>query len=445
MKKIILFMILICFSIYGKNTGTLTDDNVLLDSLQYKTFLYFINEVNYENGLVKDRSTDFSPASIAATGFAIPVWAIGVENRWIEREKAVNLTLNLLKFLLKSDQSINDSATGYMGFYYHFLDMKTGKRMWKSELSSIDTGLLLAGIRFAVQYYDKDTPSEKLLRQLADSVTNKVDWNFFCINKEGEYKSTIAMEWDPEKQLSNFGWKGYNEALIMYIIAAGSNYKNIEEGYDTWLSSYRVEEPYKGLKHILFPPLFGHQFSHMFVDFRDIHDKYTKELGITYFENSRRAVLTQQQYSIENPYGYKGYDSLTWGITACDGPGEKYNFEKYKFLWYAGRGSSGSIFNYFDDGTIAPTAAASSIVFAPEIVIPTIKNILHKYGKEGLWGKYGFKDAFNPTANWIGTDYLGIDQGPIVIMIENYKNGFVWKYTMKDPIIKKGLEKLFNY
>ncbi|HPN37915.1 MAG TPA: glucoamylase family protein, partial [Melioribacteraceae bacterium] len=253
MKKILLIFWFSCITVFASNYKLTEDEKNMLDSLQYKTFLYFINEINFENGLVKDRSTDYSPASIAATGFAIPVWAVGVENKWIDRETAIKLTVNLLKFLLNSEQSENDSATGYMGFYYHFLDMKTGKRMWKSELSSIDTGLLLAGIRFAVQYFDRDTSEEILLRKMADLVTNKVNWNFFCINKEGEHKNTIAMEWDPEKQLSNFGWKGYNEALIMYIIAAGSNYKNIEDGYNNWLSSYKVDEPYKGLRHILFP------------------------------------------------------------------------------------------------------------------------------------------------------------------------------------------------
>lgn len=444
MKKIIFLLLFVNLHVFAGNFGLTEKDWEMLDSIQYKTFLYFINEVNYENGLVKDRSTDYSPASIAATGFAIPVWAIGVKNNWITRDEAIKLTLNLLKFLLNSEQSDKDSATGYKGFYYHFLNMQTGKRMWNSELSSIDTGLLIAGIRFATQYFNKDTNEEILIRKLADSVTNRVDWDFFCV-QEGTDKYTIAMEWDPQKQLSNYGWKGYNEALIMYIIAAGTGYNKILEGYDTWLSTYRVDEPYKNLKHILFPPLFGHQYSHLFVDFRNINDKFTKNLGIDYFENSRRAVYTQQMYAIENPYGFAGYDSLTWGITACDGPGEKYNTDKHKFLYYAGRGTSGKIFNYFDDGTIAPTASVASIVFAPELVIPTIKNLLNKYGYKGLWGKYGFKDAFNPTANWFAADYLGIDQAPIVIMIENLKNGFVWTNTMKDPIIKRGLEKLFNY
>ncbi len=417
-------------------------ENKFLDTLQYKTFLYFVNEVNFDNGLVKDRSTKESPASMAATGFAIPIWAVGVSHGWISLEHARNLTLNLFKFLMNSEQSENADATGYKGLYYHFVDINTGKRMWNCELSTIDTGLLIAGIRFAVQYFSSDDPRDVEIRKLGDEITKRVDWNFTCINEEGKFKSTISMSWDPKDKLSKDGWHGYNEALIMYILAAGSNYTNIDEAYKNWLKPYIYQEPYPGLKHILFPPLFGHQFSHMFVDFRNIYDDYTNKINMDYFENSRRATYCQQKYSIENHYNFVGYDSLTWGISACDGPGETYNTSEHKFEYYSGRGASGSNFNYFDDGTIAGTAAASSIVFAPEIVMPTIINMYQKYGNKGLWGKYGFVDAFNLTAGWYGKDYVGIEEAPVVLMIENFRNGFVWNYCMKDPVIKKGLEVL---
>jgi hypothetical protein len=150
----------------------------------------------------------------------------------------------------------------------------------------------------------------------------------------------------------------------------------------------------------------------------------------------------QRFYAIENPFSWKGYDSLTWGITACDGPGEKYNFNNKRFYGYAGRGTSGPDLVFFDDGTLAPTAAGGSIPFAPEICIPTLMSIYERFKDKGIWGKYGFVDAFNLTVNWFDKDYLGIDQGPIVLMIENYRNGFVWKYIMKDKIIKNGLKKL---
>jgi len=415
-------------------------DKQFLDTLQYKTFLYFINELNPENGLVKDRSTEKSPASMAATGFAIPVWCIGAENNWISRKKSAKLTLALLEFLMQSEQSTNTLATGYHGFYYHFVDMKTGKRFWNCELSSIDTGLLLAGIRFAFQYFNHEDPEENEIRTLCNKLTERVNWKFMTIPDTAKlYPGTISLWWDPEGGLGNTGWVGYNEALILQVIAAGTGYEKAKDSYEQWLKYYEWRKPYEKLEHIIFPPLFGHQYSHMFIDFRGIRDSYCSQRGLDYFENSKRAVLTQRMYCIENPKGWKGYDSLSWGLTACDGPGSKYSYGDKTFFEYEARGTSGKDKTPIDDGTIAPTASAASICFAPEIVMPTLRNLYEKYGQKGLWGKYGFKDSFNPTLNWYDADYLGIDEGPIVIMIENYKNGFVWKYLMNDEVIKKGL------
>ena len=413
-----------------------------LDSLQYRTFLFFWNESNPANGLVKDRSTKDSPASIAATGFAIPAWAIGAEKKWITRQASAERTLTLLKFLMKSEQSENKFATGYKGFYYHFLNMQTGEREWNCELSSIDTGLLFAGIVFARNYFDGSNETEKGIRDLSSQLITRADWKFFTLPDSHKMPNSICLGWTPEERFHPWGWHGYNEALILYIIAAGLGMEKIEQGYETWLSTYEWSEPYKGLAHVVFPPLFGHQFSHMFIDFRNLADRYLKEKNIDYFENSRFATYVQREYAKENPIGWVGYDSLTWGLTACDGPGSSYNKDAKEFLGYAGRGTSGKDLVYFDDGTIAPTAAASSIVFAPEIVIPTLMNFMKKFGSEGLWDKYGFVDAFNLTAGWYGKDYLGIDQGPIILMIENFRNEFVWKLMMKDPVIQNGLKRL---
>lgn len=417
-------------------------ESVFLDTLEHRTFLYFVNESNRENGLVKDRSTKDSPASIAAVGFALPAYAVGAERGWITRKEAAQRTLNTLNFFLNSKQSADAVSTGYKGFYYHFLDMKTGLRYWNCELSSIDTGLLLAGIIFARQYFNNNSSIEKEIREKASLLLKKVDWKFFTLPKESKVPYDIAMGWEPEKGLSNDGWIGYNEAQIMFVIAAGDGMKNAAEGYETWTKTYKWQEPYKGLAHVVFPPLFGHQFTNLFVDLRGITDKYMQAKGIDYFENSRRATLTQRLYSIENPHGWKGYDSLVWGITACDGPGDSYNFDDKKFNGYAGRGTSGPQFNYFDDGTIAPYAAGSSIVFAPEIVIPTLMNFYNQYKDKGIWGSYGFVDAFNLTANWFDKDDIGIDEGPFVLMLENFRSGLIWKYMMRDPVIKKGLKVL---
>lgn len=421
------------------------NDQQILDSIQYHSFLYFISELNIEHGLVKDRNASWAPASIAAIGFALPSYAVGVERGWIMREKASEITLSTLKFFINSIQSADTNSTGYKGFYYHFLRMDSGTREWNCELSSIDTGLLMMGIIFARNYFNLDNPTEKIIRELAAKLLNRLEWNFFEMPDKGEFANTISMGWKPDEGLHFMGWNGYNEALFLYILAAGSGMTNVEKGYQSWLASYDWMTPYPELSHAAFPPLFGHQFSQTFIDFRGLADKYMIEKGIDYFENSRRATLVQRLYAIENPYKWIGYDSLTWGISASDGPGESYNFDDKKFLGYAGRGTSGPDLNYFDDGTIAPYAAISSIVFAPEIVLPTIKNFNEKYGKE-LWGKYGYVDSFNPTLNWYNKEYIGIDQGPLLLMIENFRTGLIWNYVMKDSIIQYGLRRLgFEY
>jgi hypothetical protein len=412
-----------------------------LDTLQYRTFLYFWHEANPQNGLIKDRSTGNSPCSIAATGFGVAAWIVGVERGWITREQAAGRTHNLLHFLFTSEQSTDTLATGYQGFYYHFIDMQTGKRVWSCELSTIDTAWLLAGLRCAAQYFDGDMRTEAAIRALTDSVTFRVNWDWTTAGATALHPGSVTMSWRPERQFNRYGWVGLNEALYLYILAGGSGYKEIATAYATWLRYYKWQEPYEGLAHAIFPPLFGHQYSQVFVDFRGIADSYMREKNIDYFENSRRATLTQRFYAIENPNGWAGYDSLTWGLTACDGPGNKYSGETRKFWGYMARGTSGPGFEgNRDDGTIAPTAAGGSIVFAPEQVIQTLRALKERYGEKGLWGKYGFKDAFNPTLGWYDDDYLGIDQGPILLMIENLRTGLIWNLCMRDPVIRKGLE-----
>jgi len=299
-----------------------SDDNTLLDSIQHKAFLYFLNESNPETGLVKDRSASWAPASIAAIGFALPSYAVGVEHGWITRDRAALITLNTLKFFFNSVQSSDTNVTGYKGFYYHFLRMNSGTREWNCELSTIDTGLLMMGIIFARKYYNQVNDVENEIRNLAAKLLKRLDWDFFEMPPTGEYANTISMGWTPEKGLHFMGWNGYNEALFLYVLAAGSGMKNVEAAYKTWLASYDWRTPYPNLSHVAFPPLFGHQFSQVFIDFRGLADTYMKEKGIDYFENSRRATLVQRQYAMDNPHKWVGYDSLCWGLSACDGPTE---------------------------------------------------------------------------------------------------------------------------
>jgi hypothetical protein len=430
------------FKSFGKVNYPVTPAEVaMLDSIQHKTFLFFLNEHHPEWGIVKDRSAKWAPASIAATGFGIPSFAIGAERNWITRKQAAEITLNILKFFASSVQSNDTNAIGYKGFYYHFLRMNSGTREWKCELSSIDTGILMMGILFARNYYNGDNDAEIQIRSLAAILLGRMDWKFMQMSAKSKHPNCISMAWTPENGLLNFGWSGYNEGLFLYILAAGTGMENVNKSYDSWLSTYEWKTPYKGLSHVAFPPLFGHQFSQAFIDYRGLADKYMKEKGIDYFENSRRATYVQRQYAIDNPKGFIGYDSLCWGITACDGPGDRYNTGTKKFEGYAGRGTSGTDNTIAEDGTIAPYGPISSLPFAPEIVLPTMKSLNAKFGSQ-IWGKYGYFDSFNLTAKWVDNDFIGIDEGPMLIMIENFRTGLVWNYVMKDPIIQKGLEKL---
>ncbi|MBI3125627.1 MAG: Tat pathway signal protein [Ignavibacteriales bacterium] len=416
------------------------EEKSFLDTLQYRTFKYFLDEINSENGLVKDRSTDSSPSSIAAVGFAVPIWAIGAEKGWITRAEAAKLTLNMLNFFWNSEQSTAKLASGYKGFYYHFLHMKTGQRFWNCELSSIDSGFLFCGMIFARNYFTEDIEAEKQIRDLATKLLARTDWKFWVRSANEKMPYQMTMGWD-EKGFSPLGWFGYTEALFLYVIAAGMDLPNPEKAYASFLSTYQWREPYtKDYGHVVFPSLFAHQNSFLWLNPNGLADSYMKKKGIDYAENTRRATYVNREYAIVNPKKWVGYDSLSWGFSACDGPEGKYNQDGKIFFGYAPRGSSGLDSTEFDDGTIAAYAAGASIPFAPEICIPTLMNLQDRYGGAGVWGKHGFVDSFNPTVNWVDTASLGLDQGPIVLMIENYYNGFVWKYFMKDEIVQKGLK-----
>jgi hypothetical protein len=398
----------------------------LLDTIQHTAFLYFWNEANPANGLVKDRSTPGSPCSIAATGFGLSAICIGIDHGWVDRTTGRDRVLTTLNTFWTGPQGNGvNGFMGYKGFFYHFLDMSLGLRTWNSELSSIDTALLLAGIIDAKQYFNTSDPGDVQVRALADSIYYRVDWEFMRASGV-----TLRMGWDPQTGFSTFGsWVGYNEAMIMYLLAFGSptkppNPNNPGFLWSSWVSGYDWLT-YYGYTYINFPPLFGHQYSHCWLDFRFIQDNYTRNKGITYFENSRRATLAQREYCIANPMGRVGYGPNLWGLTAGDGP-----------TGYNARGAPPA---QNDDGTIAPTAAISSLPFAPDEVLPTIHNFFDNYPQ--LWGPYGFKDGFNLTSNpdWYATDVIGIDQGPILIMIENYLNQRVWLRFMQNADVQRGL------
>ena len=412
-----------------------------LKKLQKDTFGYFLKETNPVNGLVPDSTKENSPCSITAVGLALSSYPVAVENDLIKRDEAVKRTLTTLRFFWESPQGKDINAIGYKGFFYHFLDMKTGKRAWKSEVSTIDTTFFLAGALAAAQYFTKDTKEEKEIRNLADALYRRADWHWALNGSD-----LVSMGWMPEKGFLKYRWEGYSEALLLYILALGSpTFPVSEKSYAAWAKTYRWKKIYD-IEFLYAGPLFIHQLSHVWIDFRGIQDDFMREKGIDYFENSRRATYIQQKYAIRNPKKLKGYHKNCWGITASDGPGpavRKINGKQQKFYDYKAR----KVPYGPDDGTIAPWAAVASLPFAPEIVLSAIKYINDEYPE--MTHKYGLKCSFNPTftggtqgANgWISQGYFGLDQGPIVLMIDNYRTGFFWKLMRKCPFISAGLQR----
>jgi hypothetical protein len=412
-----------------------------LEKLQRDTFSYFKNETNLENGLVPDNTRQDSPCSITAVGLALAAYTVGVERGFLTRAEAIERTLTTLRFFWNSPQSDAPDATGYKGFYYHFLDMNTGRRVWQSELSTIDSTYLLAGALAAAAYFDHDTDDEAEIRHLADSLYSRADWQW-ALNGG----LTVSHGWRPEKGFIRYRWEGYNEAILLYILALGSpTYPLTPESYQAWTRTYEWRELY-GYEFLYCGPLFTHQLSHVWIDFRGIQDDYMRARNLDYFENSRRATYVQQAYAMHNPKGFKGYHEYCWGITASDGPGDETHHidgVERRFYGYKAR----AVPDGPDDGTIAPWAATTSLPFAPEIVLPTLAYIDDSFPT--ITSKYGFKCSFNPTfpANdsslhgWMSQGYFALDQGPIVLMIENYLTDFFWRLMSRCPYLVTGLRR----
>jgi hypothetical protein len=432
----------------------------LLDDLSERTFRFFWETANPGNGLVPDRWPTPSFSSIAAVGFGLTAYPVGVERGYITREQARERTLATLRFFEAAPQGPEPAGvSGYKGFFYHFLDMETGERYARTELSTVDTALLLAGVLFAQSYFTDDHPEEAELRELAEVIYARVDWPWAQADAGG-----VTLAWYPEKGFHASTWTGYNEAMIVYLLALGAPPEHAldRDAWEVWTKPYDDHwGKYYDQEHLMFSPGFGHQYSHIWVDFRDIQDAYMRERGIDYFENSRRAAYAQYAYAEENPLGWKGYGDGVWGLTASDGPGHallRYEGEERQFRGYAARGigypeSDGALGESYDDGTIAPTAAAGSIVFAPELAIRALREMRARYGKH-IYSEYGFLDSFNPSFTydvelnrgrvipgfgWVADDYLGIDQGPILLMVENHRSGFVWEVMRQNPHIRRGL------
>jgi hypothetical protein len=362
------------------NHAATSDRQAFVNDLERRTFDWFWDSADPVTGLVPDHYPGESFSSIAAVGFALTAYGVGAERGYVARAQAAQ-------------------------------------------------------------------------RTLADRIYRRVDWPWMQVRAP-----LISMGWTPGGKFIPSDWKGYDEGMLVYILALGSPTHPVKpDAWKAWLSTNdKTWGTFYGQTFLNFAPMFGHQYSHVWVDFRGIRDDWNRKHGLDYFENSRRATYSQRNYAIANPGKWTGYGANVWGLTASNGPGGIVVEQDDRTLKFDGYTARGAGLDYIsDDGTIAPTAAAGSIAFAPEIVLPALATMKLRYGK-WIYNRYGFVDAFNlsfhtrtelrtgrlvPELGWVDTVQLGIDQGPIVLMIENWRSNFVWKVMRRNPYIRKGLQR----
>lgn len=420
----------------------LSGDMDMLDALQRDAFAYFIRAANPENGLIADSSRIGAPCSIAATGLGLAAYVVGVERGFFARRDAAARTLSALRFFRDSPQSEEPDATGHRGFYYHFLDMRTGRRVWQCELSMIDTAILMAGVLTSGAYFSGAADDEREIRELARFLYERIDWPWAAADGP-----VVRMGWRAGAGFLSYGWEGYSEAMLLYVLALGSPTHPLpKQSYGEWTDSYQWENLYD-IDFLFAAPLFVHQLSHIWIDLRGIQDDFMRQKRSDYFENSRRATVVQQRYAFRNPLWFKGYNENCWGFTAGLGPG--FSTQRgdggiaRQFYGYVARGVPFGP----DDGTLAPWAAVASLPFAPDIVLPTLRHLQNAH--PDIISADGLLTSFNPTFDtgdrahhgWLAPEHHGLDQGPVALMIENYRSGLLWRLMRECPVIVTGLRR----
>ena len=439
----------------------------VLSDIHKRTFRYFWETADPDTGLVPDKWPKPDFCSVAAVGFGLSAYVIGVEAGYVTRAQAAGRTLLTLQTLWNGPQgSASTGMMGYKGFFYHFLDMKTGRRYRDCELSSVDTSLLLAGVLASAAFFDGRASDEVEIRNLAMAIYARVDWTFM----ERE-TGLVSMGWHPEtglpdhnrQGLINANWARYNEGMLVYLLALGSPTHPIR--HDAWQSREKTLSSSWGTNfgetYLGFSPMFGHQYSHVWFDFRGIADGFMRSHQTTYFDNSRKATIAQRNYAIANPEKFKDYGADVWGLTACLGPADttaSVDGRNIQFEEYAARGLQDGDHESIDDGTIAPTAGLASIAFAPDICTALAHSLVDRYGDD-IYTDYGFVDAFNPTFppslksetghatardGWVSSQYLGIDQGPILCMLENHRSGLLWNLVCRSPLTGPNVRRAFK-
>jgi hypothetical protein len=398
------------------NRLTLQDEQFLED-LERRSFEYFWKEADPHTGLVPDRARmDGSPldedhrnvASIAATGFGLSALCIAAQRSWINQSQARERTGNTLLFFA-------NKAFQQHGWFYHWLDAKTGERRWRSEVSSIDTALLLAGVLTARQYFADDPE----IRRLATKIYERVDFQWML----NGHQLLLSHGWKPETGFLKPRWDTYSEDTILYLLAIGSPRYPISAA--SWYALWRDRYRYQGYAYFttIGVPLFMHQYAHAWIDYRNRRE--TKGDRIDYFENSIAATLAHRAFCINLAHDFPGFGPNLWGITASD--------SAKGYLAWGGPPRDPEI-----DGTLVPSAAGGSLMFTPDLSVATLRAMKEKYGQK-VYGRYGFIDAFNPNTDWLDSDVIGINAGIILLSAENARTGKVWSWFMRNPEIPRAM------
>jgi hypothetical protein len=384
------------------------EDDKFLDEIENACFLYFWDQGSPKTGMVKDRCNVHVDdqgivASIAATGFGLTALCIGEQRGFLTKDEAIERVVAALRFLWKK-------LPNHRGFFYHFANINTGERVWDSEVSSVDTAILLCGILTCREHFRHPGITE-----LANLIFNRVDWTWLS-----EDTSLLPHGWTPEFGFLGSRWDYYSELMMMYLLGMGSSvYPLKEEAWNAWK---RLTFEYEGLRYIgSFAPLFVHQYSQAWFDFRGKRDKYAD-----YFQNSVTATEVHRRFCLELAKQFPDYSEDLWGITASD--------SDHGYVIWGGPPAIGPI-----DGSVVPSAAGGSLPFLPQATLRVLKTIRSRYAP--AWNKYGFVNAFNPLKNWYDTDVIGIDTGITMVMAENLRSGFVWDTFMKAPEAQRGMQR----
>ncbi len=386
------------------------DDERLLDEIEHANFLFFWEQANPDTGLIRDRFTvrgtdQGRVASIASTGFGLTALCIGAERGFIPVREARARALATLRFLWKG-------LPNHRGFFYHFADAQTGERQWESEVSSVDTAILLCGVLTARQYFHYSE-----ITDLAYRIFNRVDWSWLS-----EDTTLLPHGWRPEIGFLPYRWDGYSELMMMYLLGLGSWTHPLPP--EAWTAWKRTTFEYDGLRYIgSIAPLFVHQYSQAWFDFRGKRDKFAD-----YFQNSITATEVHRRFCLELARQFPDYSDDLWGITASD--------SIHGYVAWGGPPAVGPI-----DGTVVPSAPGGSLAFLPQATLRVLRNVRKNY--PDAWSRYGFIDAFNPLKDrrWYDTDVIGIDTGITMLMAENARTGFVWELFMKNAEARRGMER----